>query len=128
MSYRLNTMSRRSHLTGRRRILPDWCAVLCFALVVLLFHNPYLIASGIDGGLKVGHPPSYRVTVAASELQHFSPASEQEIIAENGSSLWELVVPLPLDCRHSRLTSTQIVSPPQQYWGSGLWFRPPPSL
>jgi hypothetical protein len=96
------------------------------ALIVLLFHNPYLIAPARAGGLNVSHLPSYRATIAASELQHFSPAGAQNDFTAQAAPSWNDLGPLQADWRQPRITPSQVASSPKQFWFASLWFRPPP--
>jgi hypothetical protein len=120
-------MSRETNLAGGAGALPNWFRCVCFALIVLLIHNPYLSAPGKAGGLNVCHPPSYRATIAASELQHFTPPASQNAFTPPATFGWKVLEPLQADGRHSLVYVSQVASPPQQFWRAGLWFRPPPS-
>jgi hypothetical protein len=95
-------------------------------LIVLLLHNPYLIAPANAGGLNVSHLPSYRATIAASELQHFTPPSAQSDFAAQAAPSWNDLAPLQADWRQTRITPSQVASNPKQFWCASLWFRPPP--
>ena len=107
--------------------VPNWFRAVCFALIVLLVHNPYLIAAAKAGGLNVSHHPSYRATVAASELQHFSPPNDRISFAVEVAGVFQDFAPLRIDARHPLVYAPQVLSPPPQFWSAGLWFRPPPA-
>jgi hypothetical protein len=96
------------------------------ALIVLLLHNPFLIAPAKAGGLSVAHLPSYRATVAASELQHFMPASAENEFAVQVATFWNGPAPLQVDGLQPRITPSHVVSNSRQFWCASLWFRPPP--
>ena len=120
-------MSLETNPVAGIAMLPRWFRAVCFVLVVLLIQNPYLVAPAAAGGLNVSHPPSYRATIAASELQHFSPPDNQTVLAALAVLL---SAGLALQRQHERrvfVYSAQVFSPPQQFWRAGLWFRPPPA-
>jgi hypothetical protein len=78
------------------------------------------------GALSISHLPSYRATIAASELQHFTPSSAREGLTLETGPLGNDIEPLQLDGRRSRIATSRIVSPTHQFWSADLWFRPPP--
>ena len=119
-------MSRKTNPAIGAGTLPGWFRGACFALIVLLLHNPFLIAPARADGLNVSHLPSYRATIAASELQHFTPASAQYDFTAQAAQSWNDLAPLQADWRQPRITPSQVVSNPQQFWCPSLWFRPPP--
>ncbi len=111
-----------------RSTVPQWHAWVCLCLALFLFYNPYLVAPSSAGGLNIRHPASHRATVGASELQSFSPADGRDELSTHAVSA---VLPLALSIEVSSQVFkllTQVVSPPQQFFGSSLWFRPPPAL
>jgi hypothetical protein len=119
-------MSQRTNPASGAGPLPGWFRYACFALIVLLLHNPFLIAPARADGLNVSHLPSYRATIAASELQHFTPASAQNDFTAKAALSWNNLGLLQADWRHPRITFSQVVSHSQQFWCASLWFRPPP--
>jgi hypothetical protein len=106
--------------------VPGWFRAMCLVLIVLLVHNPYLMAPAMAGGVNLSHPPSYRATIAASELQHFTPPGSQSVFPALAGPASKDLEPLPADGRHTQIHRSQVASPPQQFWCAGLWFRPPP--
>ena len=121
-------MSRETKRFAGAAALPGWFRAVCLALIVLLIHNPYLIAPAKAGGLNISHRPSYRATVAASELQHFTPASAKSLFTVQAALLWNGFGLSQPDGGQPRIVSPQVASPPQQFWCSSLRFRPPPLL
>ncbi|HEY2547269.1 MAG TPA: hypothetical protein VGI46_14470 [Candidatus Acidoferrum sp.] len=119
-------MSRQTIPASKACALPGWFRVVCLALIILLAHNPYLIAATTAGGLTIAHPPSYRATVAASELQHFSPPGNETALHAVPVRISVGLGLLQADERQPRIYSSQVLSPQPQYWSAGLWFRPPP--
>ncbi len=108
--------------------VPRWRFWVCLCLALLLLYNPYLASPSSARGLNVRHPASNRATVGASELQSFSPADGQDKLSRDAVS-----VILPLASFHEVSSQVfelfpQVVSPSQQFFGSSLWFRPPPAL
>ena len=76
--------------------------------------------------MEIGHRASHRATVGASELQHFSPIDGwgAQPAVEAGAA----VVVLPLT-ELSAQFFFPLLPPPrfsQQFFGPGLWVRPPP--
>jgi hypothetical protein len=119
-------MSRETNPAVSVGALPRWFPLVCFALIILLIHNPYLTGpSGVDG-LNVSHRPSYRATIAASELQHFSAPGNPNAFTALAARVSKDFEPLQADARQPLVYVSQVASPPQQFWRAGLWFRPPP--
>lgn len=96
-------------------------------LATLLLYNPFFALPHSGNSLEVGHRASNRATIAASELQHFSPIDGWG--AQPAIDAGAIVVVLPLTELSARFF---LVLPPiphfsQQFFGPGLWFRPPPA-
>ena len=118
-------MNSPSHLLGTIVALKRY-RLACFVLATLLLFNPFLAAPRSGKGLQVSHPPSHRATVGASELQGFSPMDgwgSRPVVDVTATAL-----PLPLPELSSRffVFLHPIARLPQQFFGPGLWFRPPP--
>jgi len=99
---------------------------MCLALFLL--YNPYMAAPGSTGGLNFCHPASNRATIGASELQHFSPANGRDQLSSPVASVVVSLASLPELSSQAFTLLPQVVSPAQQFFGSSLWFRPPPVL
>jgi len=99
---------------------------MCFCLALFLLYNPFMAATSSQGGLNVRHPASNRATVGASELQHFSPTDGRGELSTQAASALVPVAPLPEASSQVFEFFPQVVSHPQQFFSSGLWFRPPP--
>src|SRR5580700_509309 len=119
-------MSQRTNPASGAGPLPGWFRYACFALIVLLLHNPFLIAPARAGGLNVSHLPSYRATIAASELQHFTPASARNDFTAQAAPSWNDLAAVEADWRQPRITPSEGVRNSPQFWCASLWFRPPP--
>jgi len=110
-----------------RSAVPPWYRWLCVSLALFLLDNPYMAAPSSTNGLKVRHSASNRATVGASELQHFSPADGREKHSARATLVVEPLRAFLERSSHAGDISPQVVSPPQQFFGSSLWFRPPPA-
>jgi hypothetical protein len=108
--------------------VPRWHGWISLCLVFFLLYNPYMAAPNSTNGLDVRHPASNRATVGASELQHFSPADGLDNFSTDGTSVVELLPSFPQVSSHAFKLFPQVISPLQQFFGSSLWFRPPPAL
>jgi hypothetical protein len=106
----------------------QWRAGLCLLLAVLFLYNPFLTILGTSEAVHVGHPLSYRATVASSELQRFTVNPVKSLIAAleplvtaklvQAAALYAV---LPAQPRESFRRASLVVC-------SCLWFRPPPVL
>lgn len=114
--------------TPKRSPVPRWRAWICLCLALFLLYNPYMTAPSSTNGLNARNPASNRATVGASELQHFSPADGRDNLSSDVTSVVELLASFPQVSSHAFKLFPQVVSPPQQFFGSSLWFRPPPAL
>src|SRR5215470_2523971 len=67
-----------SQICGPRQLL---ClrGLLCLFLALTFLYNPFLGATSPVQYPSVSHPPSFRATVASSELLKFKPKEQGEI-------------------------------------------------
>jgi hypothetical protein len=103
-------------------------AWMCLLLSLLFLYNPFLATQGSSGSLAVGHRPSYRATVACSELSRFeNPESRPAVPTADGdfSDLFTLLQPQVQSFAGHRETAD--VQPFDQFLSGNLWFRPPPA-
>ncbi len=107
---------------------PRWHVWVSFFLALFLLYNPYMAAPSSPDGLNVRHPASNRATVGASELQHFSPAGGRDQLSTPATAAVEPLASFPEISSQAFELVPQVVSPTQQFFGSSLWFRPPPAL
>lgn len=102
----------------------DW---LCLLLAITFLYNPFLAASSMIGGQSVSHLPSFRATVASSELLKFKPKEiiDALTIAEAElPSLESMLPPQPSPLAFRNDSNEPVAT---QYFSVGnLWFRPPP--
>jgi hypothetical protein len=124
---RESRMNQSAYLPDRCAA-PRWHAWVCFCLAFFLLYNPYQSALSSGDSLNVRHPASNRATVGASELQHFSPADERDTLSTHHPAAVVAFVLLPDVSPQAFAHYPQVASPPQQFYGSNLWFRPPPAL
>jgi hypothetical protein len=108
--------------------VPRWHVWVSFFLALFLLYNPYMAAPSWAGGLNVRHPASNRATVGASELKHFSPADGRNQLSTPTTAAVEPLASFPEVSSQAFELFPQVVSPSQQFFGSSLWFRPPPVL
>src|SRR5512136_2841595 len=114
---------RLSTHSPERSAMPRWHAWICFCLALFLLYNPYMAAPNSTNGLNVRHPASNRATVGASELQHFSPADGRDNFSTDVASTVLPLASFTEASSHAFKLFPQVVSPPQQFFGSSLWFR-----
>ena len=102
----------------------DW---LCLLVAVTFLYNPFLAASLSYNGLSVCHLPSFRATVAHSELLKFKPKELNDRLAAPECELQgQSRLPL-LYVKTSTLQVDAGEPLPARYLPVGnLWFRPPP--
>jgi hypothetical protein len=117
-----------SNQAPERSAVPRWHGWVCVCLALFLLYNPYLTAPGSTNGLNIHHPASNRATVGASELQHFSPADGKHKLSTPAIAIVEHCFSIPDLSSQAFEFFPQVVSPAQQFFGSSLWFRPPPVL
>jgi hypothetical protein len=87
-----------------------------------------MAAPGSTAGLNFCHPESNRATVGTCELQHFSTADGKDKLPTPAIAPVEPFLSFPELSSQDFALFPQIVSPAQQFFGSSLWFRPPPAL
>jgi hypothetical protein len=103
-------------------------AWVCLLLSVLFLYNPFLATQGSSGALSVGHPPSYRATVASPELLKFENSKNPTVIAIADidlSATFILIPPLPRP--PAGYGDGEILHATDQFLSGKLWFRPPPA-
>ena len=100
---------------------------LCLLLVVTFLFNPFLAASTSAFGTIVNHLPSFRATVASSELLKFTPQQkiEQATSFESELPSWFGLPPVTLDGL-ALFIETRVPSVARYAASGNIWFRPPP--
>jgi len=117
-------MSVREH-PGARRITPIHAGV-SFFLAVLFLYNPFLTIYGSSPVLKVEHPPSFRATVASSELQLSRISQVQPEVCAPQEAILERVVAAAAPGLSTRAPLEVPLDFQPQIFAENLWFRPPP--
>lgn len=106
-------------------------ALVCLLLPLMLLCNPFLAAPGSsNGALSLHHPPSYRATVASSELLKFRNPEGLDLTAFAACDLshaFALLTP-PLRASLQQSVANECLPPPDQFLSGNLWFRPPPTV
>jgi len=100
---------------------------LCLLLAISFLFNPFLAISSSSFGTIVSHLPSFRATVASSELLKFAPQERAADLAVPESELpQESAVVTRVIGFFSFLGDSQEPSVPQNFLVGSIWFRPPP--
>lgn len=104
---------------------------ICLLLPLLFLHNPFLVAPNSSSTLELQHPPSYRATIASSELLKFkNPEGLESIVLRSLTFVdWEFLKAAILAQPHTSFAQPgdlEDLLHPQQLPSSSLWFRPPP--
>src|SRR5262249_41110774 len=101
--------------------------LVCLLLILTFLHNPFLGAATSSQYPSVSHPPSFRATVASSELLKFKPKEHgeiQDVRYDDGVLLSAATNPQPDNIERREIAEVPI---PVHYLCVGnLWFRPPP--
>ena len=103
------------------------CRWVCLVVAALLLFNPFFATPRSGHRLEVSTPASHRATVGASELEHFSPTDGWDYHPALNGVEASVVLPLPDLAARLCLVLPSVPSFPQQFYGPGLWFRPPPA-
>lgn len=101
---------------------------VCLLLPLLFLCNPFLMTPESASGLSLLHPPSYRATVASSELLRFK--NPDNLAASTIADCKEfegffLVQPHPQPS--GIRVNTEVLLPTSHFLSGNLWFRPPPA-
>jgi hypothetical protein len=109
-----------------RKQRSHWTVALCLFLVALFLYNPFFTIHGSSPIVKVHHPPSFRATVASSELRRSRVTEAQPQIYAPEEAVLDGIA-------HSTLAIASIGVPQQEpldfqphTFSKSLWFRPPP--
>ena len=118
-------MSSREHPGAPRKITPFHAGV-CLFLAALFLYNPFFTIYGSSPVLKVQHPPSFRATVASSELQLSRVSQVQPEVSAPLEAVLEAVAPAAAPVAHTRVPRQEPLDFHPQIFPESLWFRPPP--
>src|SRR5450755_1988007 len=117
------SLQRDEHQSDSKR--HSW---MCSLLPLLLLCNPFTVTAKSSEAFSLSHPPSYRATIASSELLKFRNQVSREGIEIADLGLCDGFVsfaPMPLRWDDSYVDAAVLIAPGQFPFGS-LWFRPPP--
>jgi hypothetical protein len=103
------------------------CVWLCLLLAISFLFNPFLGATSSSFGTTVSHMPSFRATVASSELLKFTP---KEKVGEFAVSDYDVAsqcgFPAPLSNASTQLGHVEEPCAALHSPVGFVWFRPPP--
>lgn len=101
---------------------------MCLLLPLLLLCNPFTAMAKSSEAFCLSHPPSYRATIASSELLKLRNQGGREGIEIANLTLFDgfvLFPPPPPRC-DAYVVDTEILVAPGPFLFGSLWFRPPP--
>jgi hypothetical protein len=102
-------------------------SAVCVLLIALLLYNPFFTFLSISQELCVQHPPSYRATVAASELRRCTFEAFPSLIPAISAALFLAVIVFAPSTEIGVVTSSDTAVLLPQPACDHIWFRPPPS-
>jgi len=101
--------------------------LVCLLLILTFLHNPFLGAATSSQYPSVSHPPSFRATVASSELLKFKPREQGEIQdVQNGEVILLSAATIPQAENFERCEIADAPISAHYLFVGNLWFRPPP--
>lgn len=113
---------------GKRGMWP-WRAGICLLLGAFFLYNPFFTMSPSSGSFAVvHHPPSYRSTVASSELGCGTVPHTKLYVEPLRAVLTPEKVLLQQEDDIRPKPADETVRAVTQDFASSLWFRPPPVL
>ncbi len=102
---------------------------LCLLLAITFLYNPFLAASSWNSGQSVSHLPSFRATVASSELLRFKPKEKFESLsAPELEVVRTSIVSVPEPNAIREIVEAPEPTALQVFREGNLWFRLPPSV
>jgi hypothetical protein len=100
---------------------------LCLLLAISFLFNPFLAASSTSFGITVSHLPSFRATVASSELLKFAPKGKVvEFAVSDCDVASEFCFSAPLPDASAQLLEAETPAATLYSPVGFVWFRPPP--
>jgi hypothetical protein len=109
-----------------RKQRSHWTVGLCLFLVALFLYNPFLTIPGSSPVVKVQHPPSFRATVASSELRRSRVTQAQPQIQAPEEAVLEGVAHFTLAIVSIGVPQQESLDFQPRTFSKSLWFRPPP--
>jgi hypothetical protein len=116
-----NFESRNENGGGAKR------QALCLVLVALLLYNPFFTIFSVSQDLSVAHPPSYRATVAGSELRRCTIEPSVPLIPQLTAALLYAAALLAPSHKVDFVQPSATAGLVSQAPCDSIWFRPPPS-
>lgn len=100
---------------------------LCLLLAISFLFNPFAAASSSSFGTTVSHLPSFRATVASSELLKFTPKEKVgEFAISDCDVASECCFSAPLPGASAQLLEAEEPAAALYSPIGFVWFRPPP--
>jgi hypothetical protein len=100
---------------------------MCSLLPLLLLCNPFTAMAKSSETFSLSHPPSYRATIASSELLKFGNQVSREGIEIADLALCDRFVSFPpTPLRWETYVDAEILMASGPFLFGSLWFRPPP--
>ena len=99
---------------------------VCLLLPLLFLCNPFLSTPDSASGLSLLHPPSYRATVASSELLKFKNPDNLDAPAFACCEEIEGFLLFQLQPSAPRVNAEELLPAVHSFFGN-VWFRPPPA-
>src|SRR5450755_1900282 len=115
------SLQRDEHHTDSKR--HSW---MCSLLPLLLLCNPFTATAKSSEAFSLSHPPSYRATIASSELLKFRNQVSREGIEIADLALCDGFVSFPpTPLRRDAYFDAEILIALGPFPFGNLWFRPP---
>jgi hypothetical protein len=103
-------------------------AVLCLLLAVLFLYNPFFSIHSGSSALRVQHPPSYRATIASSELGCSTVGQAKLQVPILAAVIFHALSALVATDAYVRKPQDDSRLPALPIFSNSLWFRPPPVI
>jgi len=108
---------------------PQVRSCLCLVLAISFLFNPFLAVASSSFGTSVTHLPSFRATVASSELLKFTPQEKNADLSEAENQLpQKFATVAPAVGLFAFIGVTQVLPVAQNVLLGTIWFRPPPAV
>jgi hypothetical protein len=118
-------MYRKLHLRPQLSAFP-WRVALCLILVALFLYNPFLTIYGASPIANIQHPPSYRATVAGTELQSCTVEPARPLAPTLEAAVVHAWIQAAATSPVLHALPDNTFRPMPHVICNSLWFRPPP--
>src|SRR5215475_1620664 len=119
-------MLKSAHF-GSRFLPVSKRAWLCLLLAISFLFNPFLTVPSSSFGTVVNHLPSFRATVASSELLKFAPQAKAASIDVTEAEVLNKFCSAPSRAPLFPVLADEQISVSNDFFSNSLWFRPPPT-